>query len=291
MNFSQPTEQVESNFPKKEVFLGKVAYRVIAVNPNKEQLKAINQYVPDEEPVYTGKREINGQEFNLANVTVYLQNVSNNDIVDRVTYSVIDNVQLSATNKLAAINKYGNDAWIEESHINAKTLPSNMEWFLNEGIKPAKRGEKELVRFIRALRNFKTISNKSTQEEKDAYVSLFEEADLQKLFKGDFSDIRSILMANPESKVGFLLGARTTDEGKVYQDMYKEYPLRSYMINNDKSDEYLIKDVISSQENSKYANTYFDVNDTKYKKYDVELALKPSVMSAGMDGEGDDLPF
>ncbi len=288
MNFSDQKEDVGGGFTPKDIYLGKASYKIVAVNPNKEELKALGQFVPEDEPSYIGKREINGQEFPLANITIYLQNPSNVNIIDRVTYSVIDNVQESTTGKLAILNKYGNDAWLEKVHIDSKTLPDNMQWFLNEGIKPAKRGEKELVTFIRALRNFKKINKDSTPEDREGYVSQFEESDLQKLFKGDFSDIKKLLMSNADLKVGFLLGARTRDDGKVYQDIYKEYPLRPYMVGNDGSNEYITKAVRDSQDNGRYANTYFDLNDLSYKKYD---ASAKEVPVADLDDQDNDLPF
>lgn len=290
MNFSQENQNQESNFTPKNVMIGKAAYKVIAVNPNNEELKKYGQYTTDDEPAYTFKREINGQEYDAVNITILLQSPNDVNIIDRVTYTLVNNVQVSSTGKLAVINKYGADTWLEQSFIDSKTVPDNMQWYLNEGVKPAKRGERELVSFIRSLRNFKTVKIESTPEDKENYVSLFEEEDLQKLFKGDFKDIRSILMSNPDAKVGFLLGARTSDAGKVYQDMYKEIPLRSYQVSNNNGDEYLLKKVKESQDNSKYANTYFDLTDTSYRKYDASSTNMPQPDADGGDGV-DDLPF
>lgn len=288
MIINKEAEDTGSEYTPKEIYLGKALYNVIGVNPNKEELKEMNQYVPNEEPSYVGMREIDGKEYPLANITVYLQNVSDSKIVDRVTYSVIDNVQVSSTGKTQAINKYGSDAWIEESHINAKTLPSNMQWYVNEGVKPSLRGEKELIRFIRALRNFKNVTAKTEPEEKEKYASVFERADLDKLFKGDFKDIKSVIMSSPDSKVGFLLGARTVDEEKTYQDIYKEYPMRRYMVSNDNND-YLIKEIRDTQDNGRYPNSYFDLTDLKLKKYNKELMkVSPDADSAE---DIDDLPF
>jgi len=287
MKFSEESQAPETSFTPKEVYLGKAAYKVIAVNPNNEVLKSLGQYTTDDEPVYTFKREINGQEYDAVNITIYLQSPTDVNIIDRVTYTVVNNVQLSSTNKLAVINKYGGDTWLEQSFLDSKTVPDNMQWYLNEGVKPAKRGEKELVGFIRALRNFKNVSIESTPEDKENYVSLFEESDLQKLFKGDYSDIRKVLMSNPDAKVGFLLGARSSDAGKVYQDTFKEMPLRPYMVNNANND-YLVKRVTEAQANGKYANTYFDLADLSYKKYDANSVSTPK---ADTEEDDDQLPF
>ena len=154
----------------------------------------------------------------------------NSFLIKRVNYRIIDDHQMSSTGKLAIINKYGSDSWATEEDIQNGTMPSNMDWYINEGVKPVKRGEAALVKFIRALRNFKNIDKKSTQEEKDKYVSLFREEDLNKLFTGNFSDIKKLIMSNSELKVGFLVGVRQGDTGKLYQDFYKDMPLRPYQI-------------------------------------------------------------
>lgn len=289
MNFSKPQEDQGTQFQPKQVYLGKAGYKVVAVNPDNATLKSLGQFTNEDEPVYTFEREINNQKYRGVNITIYLQSPSDVNIIDRVTYSIVDNVQLSQTGKLAVINKYGDSNWIEESHLKAGTLPDTIaNWYVNEGVKGMKRGEKELVSFIRALRNFKKINSQSSQEDKDKYISLFEESDLEKLFKGDFSDIRTIIMDDPNQKVGFLLGARSSEGGKVYQDMFKEYPLRSYMITNEGSNEFIIKEVKAAQENGRYANTYFDLNDLRYKKYNPDMQEVPV---ADNDEDQDDLPF
>lgn len=287
MIINKEAEDTGSNFSPKVVYLGKAAYNVIAVNPNKEELKEINQFVPEEEPVYISKREIDGVEYPLANITVYLRNVADAEIVDRVTYTLVDNVQTSSTGKVKVINKFGDDSWLDPQDVISGVMPANMQWYLSDGLKKAVRGEKELVSFIRSLRNFKKIQSKSTQEDKDNYGSIFERTDLDNMFKGNFKGIKSVLLSSAESKVGFLLGARTADNGKVYQDIYKDYPLRGYMVNNDKSDEYIVKSVKDAQDNGRYANTYFNLDTLKFQQFTEDMQVKPDVN----DEDTDELPF
>lgn len=286
MQVSKPQES-GGNYAPKEIYLGKCLYNVVAVNPNKEELKALNLYVPAEEPVYTFKQDVNGVQKDAVSVVIYLKKTSDFSVIDRVTYNLVNDHQLSSTGKFAVINKYGNDAWLEEEFINSGTMPANMSWYLAEGVKKALRGEKELIAFIRALSNFKNITSKSTEEERAGYVSIFEQKDLDKLLSGDVSDLKSVILSDPTLGVGFLLGAKTNDEGKVYQDLYKEYPLRKYMVSNEGSDEYIIKDLRSAQEAGKYSKTYFDMSSLAIKKYDPDLALAetPSIFGEDQDNE------
>lgn len=290
MNFSNPNDS-GSNYTPKEPYVGKALYKVVAVNPTRDELKALKQYTTEDEPDYTFEREINGTPYKGVNVRIYLQNTSNFDIIDTVTYSLIDNVQVSATNKLAVINKYGDDTWLEKAHLDAKTVPDNMQWYVNEGVKPAIRGEKELVKFIRALRNFNKIGLLSKEEDKQNQVSLFERSDLDKIFKLDFADIRNVIMPNEDLYVGFNLGVRRNDEGKIYQDIYKEYPLRKYQVSNDGTNTYLAKEISESQAGGKYPNTYFDLDNFKFRKYDPSESNEPKPDMAPMPDGHNDLPF
>jgi hypothetical protein len=291
MNFSNPNEN-GSDYTPKELYIGKALYKVIAVNPNREKLLEMKQYTTESEPDYTFEREINGVSYKGVNIRVYLQNSSNFDIIDTVTYSLIDNVQVSATNKLAVINKYGDDTWLEQTHLDAKTMPDNMQWYVNEGVKPAIRGEKELVKFIRALRNFNKISLTSKEEDKQNQVSLFERADLDKILKLDFTDIRNVIMPEEDLYVGFNLGIRKNDEGKTYQDLFKEYPLRKYQVANAATNQYLAKEISESQSGGKYPNTYFDLDDFSFRKYDPNASNEPKADApTGRPEDLNDLPF
>lgn len=273
MQVSKPQES-GGNYTPKEIYLGKCLYNVVAINPNKEELKALNQYVPTDEPVYTFKQEVNGVEKPAVSLTFYLRKTSDFSVIDRVTYVLVDDNQVSASGKVSVINKYGSDAWLEEADLNSGVLPSNMSWYLQDGMKKSVRGEKELISFVRALSNFKNITAKSTPAEKESYISILERADLDKLFAGDISDLKNVVMSDPSLGVGFLLGARTTDEGKVYQDIYKEYPLRKYMVSNEGSNEYIVKDVRLAQEAGRYSKTYFDLNNLNLVKYDPEIVAQ-----------------
>lgn len=292
MNFSTANDAPESNFTPKTVYLGKVAYNVLKVNPNNEELKEMGQYTTEEEPKYTYKQEIDGKEYDAANIVVFMAAVHDNSIIDRVSYRIVDNVRYSATGKYEVINKYGSASWATQEDIDAKTMPENMKWYLNEGVRKTRRGEESLVKFIRALRNYNAVTNKSTQEDKDKFVSQFREEDLVKLLKGDFKDIRTLITANPDMKVGFLLGAKSSETGKTYQDMFKEYPMRPYQVSGANND-YLIKEVTDAQSNNRYGNTFFDLKDLSYREYNYASGSipKPDDQPVFNAEDDSDLPF
>lgn len=298
MNFSNPQESPTTS--KKELYVGKGLFSVAAVNPTKEELKAMNQYVPEDDLNYTFKRELNGKSFDAVNISVYLKNVNNSDHIEKVTYTLIKDNIFSNTNKFSCINKYGEQSWLEQANIDSKEMPDKMEWYLPDGLKKEIRGEKQLVAFIRALRNFKKISKTTDVAEREKYASSFEDKDLDKMFNGDFTDIKSVIMSRPDLTVGFLLGVRTNNEGKRYTDVFKEYPLRRYMVGNETANEYIIAKIQEAQGAGSYANTYFDLSgNLAFGKFDESKIVNPDSDQMGMfemttdfnEKDHDDLPF
>ena len=285
MQISKPKEG--NDFMPKKIYLGKCLYNILAVNPDLAGLKDINQYAPPAEPEYTFEREVNGSMKKGVNVTVFLSKVTDPSVVDRVTFAIVDDFHLSQSGKFLAINKYGADAWLEEENINSVVMLPEMSWYIADGVKKALRGEKELVAFIRALYNFKNITDKSTAEDREDYVSSFSKEELDKMITGDVSAVRGILLADPETSVGFLLGARTTAEGKVYQDIYKEYPLRKYMVKSDSSDQYIVKSLEEAQRGGKYSNSYFNLGNLALEEYDPNAAKDDEGAEEGLFGEED----
>ncbi len=75
--------------------------------------------------------------------------------------------------------------------------------------------------------------------------------------------------------VGFLLGAKTSDKGNVYQDVFRDEPLRPYQIKTDKN-ENLFKKVVKAQNDGMYQNTYFDTTDGNYREYKFTDAVSPN---------------
>ena len=263
MNFSQGQE---TEFKPKDLYLGKDKFKVIAVNPNNKTLKELGLYTSEQEPEYRSKVEVNGKEVNAVNITFIVQSLTTGNI-ERVSYRLVDSDKLSSTGKYLVINNYGGETWLEDSAITSKNMPSNMQWYIPDGVKKQVQGEKALIDFIRALRRIKNITNQSSEEDKKNSISVFKREDLDKLFKGDFTDLRNLITSTPENSVCFLLGVRSNDEGKKYQDIYRELPMQSWQKDSDRND-YLKSKVEESQQNGRYSNTFYDLSDFNLKKYD-----------------------
>ena len=87
---------------------------------------------------------------------------------------------------------------------------------------------------------------------------------IDKLFKGDFSEIREAIALQPLNKVKVLFGVRTTDDNKQYQAFYTQMFLRNNVADYSRLD----KDVQERKLNGAYPTTEFEVCD--FQEYNVE---------------------
>jgi hypothetical protein len=292
MKISQAQE--ESVFERK-LYMGVENFSVVAVNPTKQELidMGINA---QEEPSYvtTVEREVDGvkKELDAVSVRIFLDNNdANNRIRTQVNYMIIKDYKMSSTGKYLVLNKYGASTWLEEDYINASEMPANMQWYVNEGVKKAFIGEPLLIDFIKALYNLPNVTQKSTAETKEKGMASFATADIEKLFNGDFSDIRkTIAVGGKDQSVGFLLGVRET-EGEYKQTLYNRGPLRSYIKTTNKT-KYVTKDIQDAQDNGAYADSIFDLSNTKLKEFneDQHTAAPDANLGSGVK-DNDDLPF
>lgn len=280
---------------ERKLYLGIENFQATAVNPTMKELNDMGIPVTTE-PEYVTKVLRNygegEEEYDATSVRIYLIN-KEKTIRTQVNYQIIKSDHLSSTNKLKVINKYGSSTWLEDSYIKAKTLPANMAWFVNEDVKVCLRGEDDLVAFLKAYRNLPNINLTSDGDTKKKGVAVFAQSDLDKLFKGDFSDIRNAIMGiGDKGMVGYLLGVRHLEDKDV-QTLYRQSPLKRF-IKKVGGNQYLTKDVMSSQENGAYADVTFNVADYSLKEYSqadkVEADSMDEYEPSNMT-EDDDLPF
>lgn len=273
MQIAEQNEETQGG--GRKIYLGVENFHPVAVNPTLAELQAMG--IPaTEEPTYHGKTtrtyKEGEQDYDYFSVRIFLENKNASESIrTQVQYTVLRDNMYSTTGKYMVINKYGSTTWLEEDYIDTETTPSNMQWYVTEGVKKCYRGEDTLIAFLKALRNLPTINMSTKETDKVKGTATFTDQDLEKLFKGDFTDIRNVIMDSKENKVGFLLGAKTVND-TTRQACFTRLPLKAY-IKHTNSTEYLIKQVKDAQDNGSYADTYFDLNDTSLKEYDAEQTI------------------
>lgn len=282
MNVSKPQAESTSSKSPYKLYTGIEAFSVVAVNPTMKELEAMGMTNIVEEPKYIN----NDDDYTVATIRIMLDN---NDVLNpiktSVNYYITNNRWNSKTGKVQVINSFGQTTWVTVDDKDVITIPENIaSWYVTEGVKIAKRGEEDLLSFIKALYNLPTVSKETNKDSYADSYAFFEENDYKKLFSGDFSEIRNTLLSCPENKVSLLLGVRKSDDsGRLSQVVYSSSPMRSYQKSNTTSLDWLVKRVRSTQENGGYATTVFDFNDLSLKEFTDNITITPN--------EVDDLPF
>lgn len=258
-NFGSANEAGESFVNK--IYTGVENFRVVAVCPSHEELKKIynSDKIKEDNYIMT-----NDEGVAQAKIVLHLDNEAEEgepSIKTRITFFVNKEEKLSQTGKKLYLNVFGTEAWLNLDG----SVPDAMKWYDVEGKRPAFSGEQYVISFIRNLLNLPNPSNADKPE--DAH-SQFSEADWNGMFNGNFTPLKGAIMSSP-NKIGLLLGAKTTDEGKIYQDVFNRAFLRQYAKASGKFD-YLRKNVNDAQDNGAYSKTYFGNQDYILREYNAD---------------------
>ena len=109
----------------------------------------------------------------------------------------------------------------------------------------------------------------------------------EKLFKGDFSEIKEILGFQPNNKVKVCLGVRTdANSGKLFQSVYTKKFMINASTNYNSLDKMLQADVSYAAENNKVLNTEYSAETVH------EYSVTPTNFSAAPEAApSGDMPF
>ena len=140
---------------------------------------------------------------------------------------------------------------------------------LDKDYKPAYVGEEELINFLISYLNIpscqKYIDGKWVMNDadklKDSEAALENIADY---FKGDVSELKTIISYQPKNKLKVLFGVRNTDDNKQYQTVYTKMFLKNGVSDYSKLD----KNVKETQDAGALSTSVFDCTD--FHEYVVE---------------------
>jgi len=282
MAFGQGQVSTEGGSIKR--YIGVASVFVLAVNPSKEELEKLYGRTLDNAPEYVGKTEVGpeGAKKEVPQVRIdfivkadpekYLDSQNQPlDFVSKVSLFVAKSYRIGANSgKYQVIDKYGRTAWATKEDIEAKRIPqyANGPANIDADYRPAYIGEEELINFLKSYLN---IPNVEKWENKQV-VGLIDhpedaEARLEHLddyFKGDVSELRTIIGFQPNNKVKVLFGVRNTEDNKQYQTVYT----RMFLKNNVSDYSRLDKSVRETQEAGALSTSEFDC--TELHEYVVE---------------------
>ena len=286
MAFAGGKESTEGAVVKR--YIGIAPVFVITVNPTKAELEKIYNTTLEKDVNYLNEIEVNGKKVPQVRIDFIVKTdpVKSNGIetVTKATYFLNKEFQYNKDfTKVKVINKYGETTWLLIEDAKNKVIPENLSWFEAADFRPCYIGEEELTTFIKAYLN---IPSKSYKDKAGKIIELPNKADaearLDKVadyFKGDFRELKTVIVLQPNNKVKLAFGIKSTDDNKMYQAVFTHKPLKNNVTDYSKLD----AEIKERQSNGGYSNTVFSV-DT-FKEFSIEATDFTKTSNT------DDLPF
>ena len=286
-------------------YIGVCPVFVKAVNPNKAEHEKLFNTTLEEAPVYgQDKEDAEGNSYKNVRISVVMQ-----PDVEKIGFEMpLVTMPLFVTNqkqfgaksgKYQVVDKYGRFAWATEAEISAKEIPTysnGKKADISNDYRIAFVGEEDLTAFIKAFLCIPSITKWDNDEKcmvpnsevkPEECECRLEVESFEKLFKGDFSEIKEILGFQPNNKVKVCLGVRTdANSGKLFQSVYTKKFMSNASTNYNSLDKMLQADASYAAENNKVLNTEYSAETVH------EYSVTPTNFSAAPeDAPSDDMPF
>ena len=231
-------------------FIGVGSFKVLGVNPTKEELSAFLGREVQNDPVYlTDKTDDDGKAYKSLRLSFMIEadplyedgkeNKTNAALAE--PYKTTVNFFIESRynynkdkTKIQVRDKYARTAWVTVEQAKNHQIPvySNGPARIDKNYQPLLRGEEALLQFIVNYLNVTPIEsyNSNTAQwvtnahPEDCEATLDE---IQSYFKGNIKELKEICKMMPNNRVKILIGIRTDNEGKQYENAYTETTLRN----------------------------------------------------------------
>lgn len=255
-------------------YIGVASVYVLGVNPSKEELEKLYGRTLEQAPEYLGESEI--QDTKVPQVRLdfivkadpekYLdENNQPLNFVNKVSLFLRKAYRYNKDNtKVQVIDKYGRTAWVTIEQAKAHEVPmySNGPANIDKDYRPAYIGEEELIKFLIAYLNIpacqRYIDGKWVMNDSSKLGD--SEASLERIedyFKGDFTELKTIIGYQPKNKVKVLFGVKNADDGKQFQTAYTRMFLKNSISDYSKLD----KNVKETQDSGALSTSEFDCTE------------------------------
>ena len=292
-------------------YIGVCPVFVKAVNPNKAEHEKLFNTTLEEAPVYVqDKEDAEGNSYRNVRISVVMQ-----PDVEKIGFEMpLVTMPLFVTNqkqfgaksgKYKVVDKYGRFTWATESEIQSKTTPTYTDKKTGEtkkfdidmtSARISYVGEEELTDFIRTFLCIPSVTKWDSDEKcmvpnndvkPEECECRLEAESFEKLFKGDFSEIKDILGFQPNNKVKVCLGVRTdVNSGKLFQSVYTKKFMSNASTNYNSLDKMLQADAEYAAKNNKVLNTEYSAETVH------EYSVTPTNFSAAPEtAPSSDMPF
>ena len=185
-----------------EIYTGVVDCEVIMVNPTLTELNASGVNF-NKEPEYISATPEGAKKIRL---DFWVKPVVPEAGLNKISFFLEDVYKTSSKGNAQFINDFGSSTWGKdmEEALTRKDKNGN-SWFKEDGARQAKSGEVELIEF---LKNFAAV-------QKIAFE------DINKIFNGNYTEIRELLNSRKGNKIQLLWY-----EKGGYQSIYNRYSQR-----------------------------------------------------------------
>jgi hypothetical protein len=268
-----------------KLYTGAENFKVVAVNPTKEELEKMYDRELNFTPEYIGTTKVTDgdgeREVPQIRLDFFLAN-EDNSITTKLQFYVANTHHKSATGKFKCINSFGKDAWLDEEAVKSKVMPGNMTWYNPDGVKVARRGEVELISYLVNLLNLPFNLDK-VSDVSECYARI-DKDEWAKIFAGDVTLLREII-GGTNNKVGVLLGVKTKGDGKLVQATLNKHTLRQFTISSKKAAKfkYILKDLDEAKAAGALGNVDFGPRDLELREH----SLTPTKISDDNTSQGD----
>lgn len=281
---------ISKGFESKEAqefkrYIGVAPMFIKAVNPTKAEHEALFNTTLEEAPKYLGTiADNNGNEIPNARIQVVFQ-----PDVEKIGFDMpLVTMALFVQNKyrynkdmtkVQVIDKYGRTTWATVEDAKAHKIPLDKNGNplnIDKDYRPAYVGEEDLMNFVKAYLCIPEVTSwdansrtwvPNTKVKPEECECRFD--NLDKIFKGDFSEIQDALGFQPTNKVKVLLGVRTDVEtGRLYQSVYTRKFLRNASNNYSSLDKEIQEMIANAVANGRTVNTEYQVGPVH--EYSVE---------------------
>lgn len=265
-------KQVEvGDAPQRQLWTGAENFKVVAVNPTKEELEEMYGREINFTPEYIGETKVSDgdgeRDAEQIRLDFYLAN-DDNSITTKIQFYVANTHHKSQTGKYKVINSFGKDTWLTQEVIQSKNIPDNMSWYNADGLKVAKRGEVELISFLVNLLNLPFNLDK-VDDVSECYAKISKE-EWANIFTGDVTLLRNVT-GSTNNKVGVLLGVKTKGDGKLVQTTFNRHTMRQYTIPSIKKTKfkYILKDLDEAVAAGAFGNVDFGPRDLSLREHQI----------------------
>lgn len=234
----QNSNDVVSEFNR---YIGIGTFKVIGINPSKEELGKIYGRDIEKDPQYNTVSEKDGENIDGLRVSFIVttsDDKTNNGIDFTAPFNIFLRDRYYISNKefedqkIKVIDHYGQTSWVTEQQLKDQEVPTLANGKFAKLIAPFRpviEGEEQLIEFIRAYLSLPApmiYKNESwvASEKLDEAVIYFD--NIKALVKGNLNEVKEAINSRPDNKLKLMVGVRTTDDNKIYQDFFVERPMR-----------------------------------------------------------------